>query len=55
MTVSGAGPTYTLAVSGMARIGTVTASVPAGGVTDAAGNANLASTSTDNTVTYNGP
>ena len=32
--------------------GTVIANVPAGGATDAAGNTNTASTSTDNTVTY---
>ena len=32
--------------------GYVTASVPAGVARDAAGNANLASTSTDNTITY---
>jgi hypothetical protein len=35
-------------------MGTVTASVPAAGATDAAGNASLASTSTDNTVSFNG-
>ena len=32
--------------------GTVIATVPAGGATDAAGNTNTASTTTDNTVTY---
>ncbi|MGZ7018435.1 MAG: Ig-like domain-containing protein, partial [Acidimicrobiia bacterium] len=50
--VSGAGPTYTVNVSGMTGSGTVVASIPAGGVTDTAGNANVASTSTDNTVTF---
>ncbi len=34
--------------------GTVIATVPAAGATDAAGNTNTASTSTDNTVTYDG-
>jgi hypothetical protein len=35
-------------------MGTVIASVPAAAATDAAGNASLASTSTDNTVSFNG-
>lgn len=35
--------------------GTVTAAVPAGLVTDAGGTANTASTSSDNTITYNSP
>ena len=43
--------TYKVEVSGD-RAGTVVAAVPAGGAVDAAGNANAASTSTDNTVTY---
>jgi hypothetical protein len=51
--VSGSGTTYNVAVSGMAQSGTVTVSIPAGAAQDAAGNPNLASTSTDNTVTYN--
>jgi Bacterial Ig-like domain len=51
-TVSGTGPTYTVAVSGMTGSGTVTASIAANRATDAAGNGNTASTSTDNTVTY---
>jgi hypothetical protein len=46
------GTTFNLAVSGMAGSGTVTASIAAGVVTDVAGNANIASTSTDNEVTY---
>jgi len=53
-TVSGSGPTYTVSVSGMSGDGTVTASVPAGGVLDQAGNTNPASTSTDNSVQYDG-
>jgi hypothetical protein len=51
-TVSGGSTTYNVAVSGMTSEGTVVASVPAGVATDAAGNSNTASTSTDNTVTY---
>jgi hypothetical protein len=51
-TVTGTGPTYTVAISGMTASGTVTASIPAGAVIDAAGNPNAASTSADNTVTF---
>jgi hypothetical protein len=43
---------YTVQVTGMTGDGTVVATVAAGAATDAAGNANAASTSTDNTVTY---
>ncbi len=50
--VKGTGPAYTVEVSGMDRSGTVTAAIPAGVVTDLNGFANRASTSTDNTVTY---
>src|SRR5205823_2097748 len=39
-------------VSGLTTGGTVIATIPAGGATDAAGNGNTASTSTDNTVTF---
>ena len=54
------GTTYDVAVSGMATIGgTVVAAIPAGGnspssvgAQDAAGNGNTASSSTDNTVTW---
>jgi VCBS repeat-containing protein len=53
--VTGAGTTYNVAVSGMTTSGTVIATIPAGGATDAAGNANTVSTSTDNSVTYNAP
>ncbi|MDZ4796026.1 MAG: proprotein convertase P-domain-containing protein, partial [Bacteroidota bacterium] len=52
--VSGAGPTYNVAVSGMTTSGTVIATIAAGvatGTINVTGNA--ASTSTDNTVTYN--
>src|SRR5205809_448640 len=51
-TVSGGPSTYNVAVSGMSSAGTVIASIPAGVVQDAAGNANTASTSTDNSVTF---
>jgi hypothetical protein len=44
--------TYTITVTGMTTSGTVIASLPANVVTDAAGNGNTASTSTDNTVTF---
>ena len=50
--VTGSGTTYNVLVSGMAGSGTVTASIAAGLVHDTARNLNLASTSTDNTVTY---
>src|SRR5204862_6321059 len=51
-TVTGSGTTYNVAVSGMTSDGTVIATVPANGASDAAGNTNIGSTSTDNTVTY---
>ncbi len=51
-TITGAGPTYNVAISGMANDGTVIISIPAGAVTDVSNNANAASTSTDNAVTY---
>ena len=44
--------TFNIAVSGMTGSGTVTASIAANRVEDIAGNDNLASTSTDNSVTY---
>jgi len=46
------GTTYDVAVSGMSANGTVIASIPASVAADAVGNANTASTSTDNTVTF---
>src|SRR2546429_2913397 len=51
VTVTGGPSTYNVAVSGMTS-GTVVATIPAGGATDAAGNSNTASTSTDNSVTF---
>jgi len=50
--ITGDGPEYDLALSGMASDGTVIVSIPADRVTDDAGNGNEASTSTDNEVTY---
>jgi Ca2+-binding RTX toxin-like protein len=50
--VTGGPAAYTVAVSGMTTDGTIVATVPPGVAADAAGNANLASTSTDNVVTY---
>ena len=49
--VSGGPTTYNVTVSGMTANGTISASLAAGVAHDAAGNASLASTSTDNTVT----
>jgi large repetitive protein len=50
--VTGSGSNYTVSVSGMAQDGTVIASIDAARAHDIAANANLASTSTDNTVTW---
>ena len=55
VTLSGGPSTYTVAVSGMTTDGTVAATIAAGSATDAAGNANTASTSTDNTVSFVAP
>ena len=49
------GTTYDVAVSGMSADGTVIASVAANKASDAAGNGNTASASTDNAVTYTVP
>ncbi|MFZ1452364.1 MAG: M36 family metallopeptidase, partial [Ferruginibacter sp.] len=54
-TVTGTGTTYNVAVTGMTGSGTVIATVPAGVAQNASAQNNLASTSTDNTVTYNAP
>jgi hypothetical protein len=51
-TVTGSGTTYNVAVSGMTASGTVIVTVPAGAAQDLAGNTSSASTSTDNTVTF---
>jgi hypothetical protein len=44
--------TYTVSVAGLTADGDVTVSIPAGAAQDGAANASAASTSTDNTVTY---
>jgi outer membrane protein assembly factor BamB len=50
--VAGTGSAYIVTVSGMTAGGAVVAAINPGVVTDLAGNPNLASTSTDNSVTY---
>jgi hypothetical protein len=50
--VSGSGAGYVVTLTGAVSSGTVVVAIPAGGATDVAGNANLASTSVDNSVTY---
>jgi probable HAF family extracellular repeat protein len=50
--VSGSGADYELLVTGMSGQGTVVARIPTGAAIDATGNSNSASTSTDNTVTF---
>ena len=50
--VTGSGTDYSVAVSGMSDVGTVIADIAAGVAHDAAGNGNIASTSTDNEVIY---
>lgn len=55
ITVSGSGQDYVISFNSVPGSGsrTITPSIAAGTATDAAGNGNAASTSTDNTVTYN--
>ncbi len=53
--VTGGGEDYTVSVSGMTTSGTVVASIPAAAAADADNNPTGASTSTDNTVTFNSP
>lgn len=50
--VTGSGTTYNVAISGMLTSGTVIVTVNASAAQDAAGNNSTASTSTDNTVTF---
>ncbi|MEN3282786.1 MAG: large repetitive protein [Solirubrobacteraceae bacterium] len=50
--VTGSGSAYEISVSGALTDGTLSFSIAAGGAQDLAGNSNTASTSTDNTVTY---
>lgn len=51
-TVTGSSPAYQVAVTGMARSGTVIATVAAGVALDASAIGNSASTSTDNAISY---
>jgi hypothetical protein len=53
--VTGDGAVYTVIITGLAANATVVVSLPAGAATDAAGNLSLASTSTDNEVTFDLP
>lgn len=53
--VTGSGEQYTVSVTGMTTSGTVVASIPASAAVDADNNPTGASTSTDNTVTFNSP
>jgi VCBS repeat-containing protein len=50
--VLGSGTTYTVSVNGVTNVGTVVVSIIPGASVDSANNASLASTSTDNSVTY---
>ena len=52
--VQTSGTTHSVTVTGMATVGNVVASIPAGVCTDAAGNPNIASVSTDNVVAWTG-
>jgi hypothetical protein len=54
-TVTGGPTDYDVAVGGMTSAGTVVATIPAGAALDFAGNASLASTSTDNSVSWAPP
>ena len=51
-TVTGSGTTYNVAVTGMTTAGNVVATVAAGVASDASGNLNVVSTSTDNSVSW---
>src|SRR5437762_708392 len=53
--LTGSGSSYNVSVGGMISPGVVMVSVPAGAGRDAANNSNLASTSTDNKVTWYAP
>ena len=50
--VSGSGASYTVSVTGMTGFGIVRASIVAGAAQDGAGNSSAASTSSDNTVSF---
>ena len=50
--ISGSGASYEITLTGTPSQGAQGFTIPAGGIVDLAGNANVGSTSTDNTVTY---
>ena len=52
VSITGSGASYEIELSGSPTNGTVSFTIAANKATDAAGNSNAASTSTDNTVTY---
>jgi hypothetical protein len=52
--VTGSGTTYTVEFSDVSENGDIIVQIPSGGVHNSVGNPNLTSTSTDNSVTYNG-
>lgn len=54
ISISGSGATYTVALSAIRSNGSLTVWLSSGAAIDAAGNASAASTSTDNTVIYDG-
>ena len=54
VSIAGTGSTYTVSVSGMVNGETVSASIAANAAQDLANNMSAASTSVDNSVTYNG-
>ena len=54
ITDSGDHKNYSVSVSGFTQTGTVVATIPAGSAQDLVGNLSAASSSTDNTITYNG-
>ena len=54
ITDSGDHKNYSISVSGFTQTGTVVATIPAGSAQDGLGNLSAASSSTDNTITYNG-
>ncbi len=53
VSLSGSGATYTASVTGMTTTGTVVLSLPAGAATGPGGRDSAASTSVDNSVTFN--
>lgn len=52
VTITGSGATYNIAIGGLTGSGTVIVNIPAAAATSLSGQANIASTSVDNSVTY---